>query len=126
MSGLGLLFSGVIPPSALGGRMLLVASAGFLATALTAVGALLYSLPHWLGGGLWSVKLAWTHFAALNAAVLVPVWFLVFDRSLADLIAGELLAVVVVLHAGAIGSLIANMFESVGHIDWPGRKSLLH
>lgn len=122
LGALGLLSAGVIPPEAIGGRMLLCAGAGFVAAALLFLAGVLYNVPHALGGGLWSVKLAWSHFAALNAAVLVPVWFLIFRRTLADLAAAEILAMVVILHAGAIAAFIANMFESVTHFEWPGAK----
>jgi len=122
MAVIGLLSAGVIPASAIGGRMLLCTAAGFLASAVCLLAAILYNLPHTLGGEIWSVKLAWSHFTALNVAVLLPVWFLVFDRTLADLAAGEILAVVVILHAGAIGAFIGNMFKSVAYIDWPGHR----
>ena len=122
---LGLLASGVIPASAVGDRMLLCLGAGFAASALSFLAGMLYNVPHTLGGGLWSVRLAWSHFTALNAAVLVPLWFLIFDRTLADLAAAEILALVVILHAGAIAAFIANMYESVMHFEWPGAKKTL-
>jgi hypothetical protein len=121
MASAGLLAAGIIPASAVGGRMLLCLASGFLASAVSLLAGLLYDLPHFLGGGLWSVKLAWTHFAALNVAVLMPLWFLIYDRTIADLMAGEILAVVVILHAGAIGTFIGNMYKSVAHMDWPAR-----
>ncbi len=119
MGVLGLVATEVIPASAIGGRLLLCAGAGFLASVVSFLAGMLYAVPHALGGGLWSVRLAWTHFAALNVAVLLPIWYLLFDRALADLASAEVLAMVVVLHAGAIAAFIANFYESVAHFAWP-------
>lgn len=117
------LFSfGVIDPGVVGGRFVLCAGIGLVAAALSFVGGIMYGLPHVLGGSLWSVRLAWSHFVALNVAVLLPLWYLIFNRTLAELASTEILAVVVTLHAGAIGTFILNLVESAVHFDLQGKK----
>jgi len=118
-----LLSAGVISPAVVGGRFILCAGIGVVSSALAFLGGIIYGLPNALGGSIWSVKLAWSHFVVLNVAVLMPLGYLVFDRTVAELAAGEILAAVLILHAGAIVAFIANMIETIIHFAMPDTGS---
>lgn len=110
-----LLVGGMLPSDAVDGWSEIYFMAGCLPLALSVLAGVLYGLPLALGTRLWSVPLAWTHFAMLNSALLVPIWRLAGGRLPAGISIDQALAGVIALQAFGLAAMLANLVETGWH-----------
>jgi len=110
-----MVLGGTLPASELAGWGEIYLMTACLPLALSVLGGVLYGLPVALGERLWSVPLAWFHFALLNTALLVPFWTLLARPAAAGLSADRLLVGMVAIQLFGLACLFANLVLTAWH-----------